>query len=251
MKVLDNRAKAWTHALACPHCKSDLVIDASDVYQKTFTGTETTSTYYSVECAACTREIDIGKRAGMPDWVLFTSKEKSAHQKSKESKQAKGALFLGDSVPCAGEPGDRGCVSCGQIAKDAKDKNVYVVDGRDRYWCLDCVRSALANVRRRVDARTDYPYPWIFPKKPSELKHGPGGLGGRGPCDVNCEKCAAEARLKPRQARQPALSFINLGEGMAKVTCTCGWEEAPMPISAFDPAEALAGASSAHPRCTE
>jgi hypothetical protein len=37
---------------------------------------------------------------------------------------------------------------------------------------------------------------------------------------------------------------------MAQVTCTCGWKEDPMPVSPFDPNEALVGAGSVHPRCT-
>lgn len=66
-----------------------------------------------------------------------------------------------------GQPGDRGCVSCGTILHgewyvSGAAYETVIVDGRGRYWCLDCAASALMNVRRRVDDRTDYDYPWRF-----------------------------------------------------------------------------------------
>jgi hypothetical protein len=49
----------------------------------------------------------------------------------------------------------------------------------------------------------------------------------------------------------PEFSYIRLPNNHAKVTCTCGWEDplSPMPVSPFDPEEALAAASAEHPRC--
>ena len=66
-----------------------------------------------------------------------------------------------------GQPGDRGCVSCGTIYHgewygSGTGDVTLIIDGRGRYWCLDCVADALMNVRRRTDERTDYVYPWTF-----------------------------------------------------------------------------------------
>ncbi|MGB8273714.1 MAG: hypothetical protein WCF16_00410 [Alphaproteobacteria bacterium] len=49
----------------------------------------------------------------------------------------------------------------------------------------------------------------------------------------------------------PEFSYIRLPNNHAKVTCTCGWEDplGAVPVSPFDPAEALAAASAEHPRC--
>lgn len=47
----------------------------------------------------------------------------------------------------------------------------------------------------------------------------------------------------------PEFSYIRLGNGLAKVTCVCGWEEEPMRVSPFDPQEALAAASVEHLVC--
>lgn len=75
--------------------------------------------------------------------------------------------FIGN-VPTVdvGGSGDRGCVSCGVIAKMDL---IYTVDMRDRYWCLDCANDALSNVRRRVDKRIEPEgtYPWRFDVCPS------------------------------------------------------------------------------------
>lgn len=44
--------------------------------------------------------------------------------------------------------------------------------------------------------------------------------------------------------------FVELPNGFAKVVCNkCGWAEKPMPISPFDPCEALAAAPAMHPEC--
>jgi len=47
----------------------------------------------------------------------------------------------------------------------------------------------------------------------------------------------------------PEFSYIRLSSTHAKVTCACGWEDDPVPVSPFDPNEALAAASAVHPRC--
>lgn len=58
---------------------------------------------------------------------------------------------------------DRGCVACGRVADPAdQDRETQIGDARGRYWCLECAADALANVRRRVDERTGYEYPWRF-----------------------------------------------------------------------------------------
>jgi hypothetical protein len=70
-------------------------------------------------------------------------------------------------VPQIGTDHDRGCVSCGTVyhgeayVSGPGDADL-VIDARGRYWCLDCGVTALANVRRRVDDRTNYAYPWRF-----------------------------------------------------------------------------------------
>ena len=79
--------------------------------------------------------------------------------------------------PASGHPaidivGDRGCVSCGFVIDTRKprtddvpgsqDRRTFIIDGRGRYWCADCAVDALTNVRRRVDERTHYVYPWRF-----------------------------------------------------------------------------------------
>ena len=51
------------------------------------------------------------------------------------------------------------------------------------------------------------------------------------------------------ETRAPEFSYVRLSDNRAKVTCTCGWEDQPMPVSPFDPNEALAAAQAAHPRC--
>lgn len=55
----------------------------------------------------------------------------------------------------------------------------------------------------------------------------------------------------PYAGRTPEFSYIRLPDGKAKVTCTCGWEDplGPMPVSPFDPREALAAAGAEHLRC--
>jgi hypothetical protein len=49
----------------------------------------------------------------------------------------------------------------------------------------------------------------------------------------------------------PEFSYIRLPNNHATVTCTCGWTDplGPVPVSPFDPAEALVAASAEHPRC--
>jgi hypothetical protein len=69
--------------------------------------------------------------------------------------------------PTLGNHGDRGCVACGTVYRaewyiSGPADATVVVDARGRYWCLDCAVDALANVRRRVDERTEYRYPWTF-----------------------------------------------------------------------------------------
>lgn len=66
-----------------------------------------------------------------------------------------------------GSVGDRGCVACGTVYQGQWYTQhgataTLVSDARGRYWCLDCAIDALANVRRRVDDRTSYVYPWRF-----------------------------------------------------------------------------------------
>lgn len=52
---------------------------------------------------------------------------------------------------------------------------------------------------------------------------------------------------------QPEFSYVRLKGGTATVTCTCGWGDplGPMPVSPFDPAEALAAAAATHPHCPD
>ncbi len=51
---------------------------------------------------------------------------------------------------------------------------------------------------------------------------------------------------------KPQFSYNRLVSGKAIVTCTCGWRDplGPMPVSPFDPAEALVAAQAEHPVCT-
>lgn len=50
---------------------------------------------------------------------------------------------------------------------------------------------------------------------------------------------------------KPQFSYNRLLSGKAIVTCTCGWRDplGPMPVSPFDPAEALAAAQAEHLKC--
>lgn len=134
-----------------------------------------------------------------------------------------------------GSPNDRGCVSCATVyqgeAYTQHNANVtLIIDGRGRYWCLDCAVGALTNVQRRVDERADYDYPWKFSDT--------GGLHGQ------------HARVR---SSKPEFSYQRLPGGKATVTCTCGWQDplGPMPVSPFDPAEALAAARAEHPCCPD
>lgn len=50
---------------------------------------------------------------------------------------------------------------------------------------------------------------------------------------------------------KPQFSYNRLLSGKAIVTCTCGWRDplGPLPVSPFDPAEALAAAGAEHLQC--
>jgi hypothetical protein len=59
--------------------------------------------------------------------------------------------------------GDRGCVACGRVADQTPSGNkILIGDDRGRYWCLEHAVIALGNIRRRIDERDDYTYPWRF-----------------------------------------------------------------------------------------
>lgn len=225
-----------------------------------------------------------------------------------------------------GQPGDRGCVSCGTIYQGEAYTQygaavTVIVDARGRYWCLDCAVDALTHVRRRTDERTEYRYPWTFdetggpngqhiragdpPSRLDELMASlatkPDAVSGdvelsqefvdammsneddctvgagvpsrsytrevaaiqaalahdppRSAVDILTEKCpscgGAPCRCLVPEARTPEFSYIRLPGGKATVMCTCGWKDplGPMPVSPFDPAEALAAAYAGHPRC--
>lgn len=143
-------------------------------------------------------------------------------------------------APTIGIPGDRGCVSCGQVytaewyTEHGGDVTL-VVDTRGRYWCLDCAIRALANVRRRADERTGYVYPWTF-----DVTDGPHGQ----------HRDAPEKRLQ-RVSPEPQFKYVRLWDNRATVTCACGWADplGPMPVSPFDPMEALVAAQAAHLFC--
>ena len=46
--------------------------------------------------------------------------------------------------------------------------------------------------------------------------------------------------------------YLTDGEGMAKTKCVdCGWLSESMPVSPFDPLEALVGNSVDHEKCTK
>lgn len=47
------------------------------------------------------------------------------------------------------------------------------------------------------------------------------------------------------------LSFIDKGDGYAKVICACGWESARFLKSPFDPMESLIGFQTEHMTCIE
>jgi len=53
----------------------------------------------------------------------------------------------------------------------------------------------------------------------------------------------------------PEFSFIRLGRNdehgrsLAQVVCVCGWKDQEMPVSPFDPAEAITAAYASHFRC--
>jgi len=57
--------------------------------------------------------------------------------------------------------------------------------------------------------------------------------------------------LPDAKSRKPEFSYVRLGNGMCKVTCTCGWEAPPDPVGPFDPEEALAVAWAVHPCCPD
>ncbi len=47
------------------------------------------------------------------------------------------------------------------------------------------------------------------------------------------------------------LSYVNLNDNTAKVTCPCGWESAPFRRGPFDPAEALVAFQVEHLKCQD
>ncbi len=130
-----------------------------------------------------------------------------------------------DLMGIPGTSGDRGCVACAVVATDDLNRTFFV-DDRGRYWCFDCSRTALAHVRRRTDERTGYVYPWTFETT--------GGLNGQ---HISTAK--------------PVLTYVRLPQDRATVRCRCGWEDEPMPISPFDPMEAVAAAHAVHNRCNQ
>lgn len=168
-----------------------------------------------------------------------------------------GSGELNQSV-ALGQPNDRGCVSCGTVyvgeAYTQYNANVTLIaDGRGRYWCVDCAVSALANVKRRHDERTDYVYPWTFAET-----GGPRGQRALSRLEQDRLDDPEGAGLPgmPRTAkttRTPEFSYVRLPGNKATVTCTCGWKDpmGPMPVSPFDPREALAAAQAEHPRCPD
>lgn len=50
---------------------------------------------------------------------------------------------------------------------------------------------------------------------------------------------------------KPNLSYVNLNNLQAKVTCPCGWESEAFTKGPFDPAEALVAYSVEHLKCNE
>lgn len=139
--------------------------------------------------------------------------------------------------------------------------------------------TTLAHVKRRNDERTNYVYPWSFDDTGGpngqrrvqlhavEIEHEQlelvDALDNVEPTPeeiaatiaklpVTPEVWAAQVRARVEAAqRKPELSYVRLGGGKAQVTCLCGWKDEPMPVSPFDPMEALVGASSVHTHCED
>lgn len=69
MKVIDNKADAWTQCIECPDCKSSIEIHATDVsYQSLGSFDGPYESYYSARCGACKTSISLPAKT-LPEFV--------------------------------------------------------------------------------------------------------------------------------------------------------------------------------------
>lgn len=59
MKVLKDNKEGWTLEITCKDCKSELTVEASDVYWELLGCFDEFNTYYRADCGACKGAIDL------------------------------------------------------------------------------------------------------------------------------------------------------------------------------------------------
>lgn len=68
MKVNTDKASTWKLTIECPDCKSELDVEAADVYWLELGSFDEFDIYYRCDCGACKSQIDLTKMK-LPEFI--------------------------------------------------------------------------------------------------------------------------------------------------------------------------------------